>query len=154
MGYAVLKIDAVIYPQWVTCPKNRHHDIFSAGYAGLKIDAVIYPQWVTCPKNRHHDIFSAGYAAHPAGYRSLPQIIMAVCSTFFKFQIAGLSVCMSFGAVGYSGDFLFTNVDRWITLRLASTSSFMALKKRTTSLQKKVKKRNYLFSLINCSDLT
>jgi hypothetical protein len=61
---------------------------------------------------------------------------------------------MSFGAIGYSGDFLFNNVKRWITLRLASTSSFMALKKRTTSLQRKGKNKNYLFSLINCSDLT
>jgi hypothetical protein len=52
---------------------------------------------------------------------------------------------MSFGAIGYSGDFLLNNVKRWITLRLASTSSFMALKKRTTSLQKRVNK-NDLFS--------
>jgi hypothetical protein len=57
-----------------------------------EINTMLYPHWVSMSLKKHHNLSSEDCVAHPVGYNSPVQILMAVYHTFLKFELARLGV--------------------------------------------------------------
>ncbi len=57
-----------------------------------KLNGYLYHQRVSPSLKKHRDVLSEGNAAHPVGFDSLLQIVMAVWCPFFEFELSGSGV--------------------------------------------------------------